>query len=185
MHGRTAALDEMGDLMSDQQPYGHEQHGQQPYGQQPYSQGGLVPAPTPYGSQAMAPHAMGPYAMGPGPIGRVRSTGLSMLLCVVTLGIYAWFWYYAVHEEMKLHTGQGIGGVVAILLAIFVTPVVPFLTSSEAGQLYARAGHRPPVSGLTGLWYFPGMFILVGPIIWFVQTNGAINEYWRSRGAAG
>jgi hypothetical protein len=36
----------------------------------------------------------------------------------------------------------------------------------------------------TGLWYFPGMFFLVGPFIWFIQTNGAVNDYWRSQGAA-
>ena len=59
----------------------------------------------------------------------------------------------------------------------------PFLASDEVGELYARRGQAKPVSGLTGLWYFPGMFILVGPIIWFVQTNAALNDYWRSLGA--
>ncbi|GAB2640648.1 hypothetical protein GCM10027270_31590 [Nocardioides ginkgobilobae] len=44
---------------------------------------------------------------------------------------------------------------------------------------------KEPVSGATGLWYFPGMFILVGPIIWFVKTNGALNDYWKSLGAQG
>ena len=39
------------------------------------------------------------------------------------------------------------------------------------------------MSGLTGLWYFPGMLILIGPIVWFVKTNGALNNYWRSMGA--
>ncbi len=38
---------------------------------------------------------------------------------------------------------------------------------------------------MTGLWYFPGSLILVGPIIWFVKTNNALNDYWRSVGAAG
>ena len=56
-------------------------------------------------------------------------------------------------------------------------------TSSEVGGLYSRRGQQPPVTGLTGLWYFPGIFILVGPIIWFVKTNGALNAYWRSVGA--
>jgi hypothetical protein len=41
---------------------------------------------------------------------------------------------------------------------------------------------RKPVSGATGLWYFPGMFILVGPLVWFVKTNGALNAYWRAHG---
>jgi hypothetical protein len=37
---------------------------------------------------------------------------------------------------------------------------------------------------MTGLWYFPGVLILVGPIVWFVKTNGALNDYWRSQGVA-
>ncbi|MGI8433986.1 MAG: hypothetical protein ACR2LE_04530 [Nocardioidaceae bacterium] len=71
----------------------------------------------------------------------------------------------------------------ALLLALFVGIVMPFITSSEVGDLYARRGQEKPVSGSTGLWYFPGIFILVGPIIWFVKTNGALNSYWRSVGA--
>ena len=42
---------------------------------------------------------------------------------------------------------------------------------------------RKPVSGLTGLWYFPGCLLLVGTFVWFIETNGALNSYWRSFGA--
>ena len=59
----------------------------------------------------------------------------------------------------------------------------PYLLSHEVGDLYERRGQQKPVSALTGLWFFPGIFILVGPIIWFVQTNDALNDYWRSLGA--
>jgi hypothetical protein len=116
-------------------------------------------------------------------VGKVRSTGLSMLLFVVTLGIYGLVWWYLVHDEMKRHSGQGIGGLVALLLAVFVSPAAAFFTSDEVGKHYQRTGRRPPVSALTGLWYFPGMFLVVLPIVWFVQTNGALNEYWRGLGA--
>lgn len=79
------------------------------------------------------------YAQPQGPVGQVRGTGLTMLLFVVTFGIWGFVYYYRTHEEMKRHSGEGIGGVL-------------------------------------------GMFILVGPIIWFVKTNGALNAYWRSLG---
>ncbi|MCW2858015.1 MAG: hypothetical protein JWR52_3630 [Marmoricola sp.] len=127
--------------------------------------------------------------MGPGPTGKVRSTGLCILLAIVTLGIYTWVWYFKVHSEMKRHTGSGIGGGVALLflvggLIIGITGLVlPFLTSGEVGSMQERAGRQKTVSGVTGLWYFPGIFIIIGPIIWFVKTNGALNEYWRSQGA--
>jgi hypothetical protein len=127
----------------------------------------------------------------PGPIGKVRSTGTCILLAIVTLGIYALFWWYSVHEEMKVHkNGQGLGGLFALLIAIvgtFVTGVGPivlgFLTPDEVGKLYEARGQAKPVSAVTGLWYFPGILILVGPIVWFVKTNGALNDYWRSLGA--
>jgi hypothetical protein len=86
---------------------------------------------------------------------------------------------------MKRHkNGDGLGGVIALVIAALVGVVMPFLTSNEVGELYERRGQSKPVSGLTGLWYFPGIFILVGPIVWFVKTNGALNDYWVSLGAA-
>jgi hypothetical protein len=69
------------------------------------------------------------------------------------------------------------------VLAAVVGVVMPYLSSSEVGELYTRRGQQPPVTGMTGLWYFPGALILVGPIVWFVKTNGALNAYWRSLGA--
>lgn len=117
-----------------------------------------------------------------GPAGHIRSTGMSIFLFIITLGIYGLYWYYAVHKEMKDHSGSGLGGPLALVLAFFIGIVMPFLTSSEVGELYERSGRERPVSGLTGLWYFPGMLIIVGPIVWFVKTNGALNDYWRSQG---
>ena len=146
-----------------------------PYGQQPY---GTPPAP--YGGAPLTPAG----SPGLGPIGQVRSTGTCVLLTVVTLGFYTWYWYYRTHDEMKRHTGAGLGGGIALLLAILVGIVMPFLTSHEVGELYARRGQQRPVSAMTGLWYLLlGWFFLVGAIVWFVRTNKALNEYWISQGA--
>lgn len=118
-----------------------------------------------------------------GPIGTLRGTGVCMLLYVITFGIYGIVWYYKTHEQMKRHSGQGLGGGLALLIALFAGIAMPYITSSEVGQLYAAAGRQQPVSGATGLWSFPGCFLLIGPIVWFVKTNGALNAYWRSVGA--
>jgi hypothetical protein len=121
---------------------------------------------------------------GPGSIGKVRSTGTCILLMIVTLGIYGLFWWYNTHEEMKRHSGDGLGGGVALVLGIFVGVVMPFFTSHEVGKLYERRGWKPPVSAVTGLWaLLLGWFFFVGAIVWFVKTNGALNAYWRSLGA--
>ena len=120
------------------------------------------------------------------PIGTIRSTGTCILLTIVTLGIYSWYWYYQTHEEMKRHSGTGIGGGIALVLAIFVGVAMPFVTSNEVGGLYERRGQAKPVSAATGLWFLLlGWFFLVGAIVWFVKTNGALNDYWRSLGAEG
>jgi Domain of unknown function (DUF4234) len=139
-----------------------------------------VPAP-------MAPAAGLPDAVpGVTPIGKIRSTGTCVLLTIVTLGFYTWYWFYKVHDEMKQHSGVGLGGGVALLLTIFVGIVMPFLNSSEVGGLYERRGQARPVSAATGLWFLLlGWFFFVGAIVWFVKTNGALNAYWRSLGARG
>ena len=116
-------------------------------------------------------------------VGKIRSTGVCMLLAVVTMGIYTLVWFYKTHEEMKRHTNTGLGGGLAFVLAFFVGIVMPFITASEVGGLYERRGLRAPVSGATGLWYLLLAILVVGPIIWFVKVNGALNAYWRSVGA--
>ncbi|MDQ6935969.1 MAG: DUF4234 domain-containing protein [Actinomycetota bacterium] len=147
-------------------PPGYAQPEQQPVGYGQYGQPGLTGLPAGYG-----------------PIGKVRPTGVTMLLYIVTLGIYGWYWWYVTHDEMKRHTGRGLGGGPAMVLGIFFGFVMAFFTPSEVGRLYSNRGQRPPVTGLTGLWATLGALIFVGPFIWFVKTNGALNEYWRSLGA--
>jgi hypothetical protein len=137
------------------------------------------PAPSVYAAQPMLTSQGYPDAT----VGQIRGTGLAVFLCIITLGIYALVWYYQVHDEMKRHTGQGIGGGIGLVIALFLGFLSPFLVSAEVGQLYQRRGLQRPVSGVTGLWALLGVFILIGPIIWFVKTNNALNAYWRSLGA--
>ena len=141
-------------------------------------------APPPGLGAPQAPPAPYPGGYpGTGPVGQVRSTGLCILLYFVTLGFYGWYYFYSVHNEMKQHSNRGIGGGVALVLAIFVGIAMPYVTSSEVGGLYEARGQEKPVSAATGLWAFPGALIIVGPFIWFIKSNGALNDYWRSLGA--
>jgi hypothetical protein len=144
----------------------------------------VPPPPPPAGAVPATPAYGGAPAPSPGmtPIGQVRSTGTCILLTIVTLGIYSLVWYYKTHEEMKQHSGVGLGGAVALILAIFVGIVMPFLTANEVGGLYERRGQAKPVSAVTGVWI---ILPLIGSIVWFVKTNGALNDYWRSVGAQG
>ena len=140
----------------------------------PAMAGGAAPAPA-------AGYA--PYAGNPAALGKIRGTGACVLLTIVTLGFYSLYWYYKTSEEMKEHSGEGIGGPIALILALFVGFVMPFISSHEAGKLYERRGKPAPVSAMTGLWYILlGWLFLIGAIVWFVKTNGAINDYWREQG---
>ncbi len=153
----------------------------QPYGTASYDQ----PPSTPVYGYAAMPGTPGAaqYARPTGPIGQVRGTGLMILLFFVTLGIWSLVYYYLTHEEMKRHTGEGIGGVLALVLGFFVGFASPFLLSHEVGGLYERTGRPKPVSAATGLWVYPGFLLLIGPFVWFVKTNRALNNYRRSVGA--
>lgn len=110
------------------------------------------------------------------PRGRERSLLGCLLLMIVTLGFYHLYWYFAVHSEMNRFSRRGLGGLLALLLAILLAPVMPFLTAHEVGNLYADSGRVRPVSAWTGLWI---ILPVVGILIWFVQTNGALNRFWR------
>jgi hypothetical protein len=180
-----------------QQPYGQPQFGQNQFGQPQFGQPqfgqpqfgqpqfGQQPAPEAgrYLPQPMPPPTSWHAGPPSGPLGKVRGTGMVILLTIVTLGIYSLVYYYSTHEEMKRHSGDGLGGVLALVLAFFVGVVSPFLLSKEVGDLYERQGRSAPVTALTGLWVFPGILILIGPFVWLVRTNGALNDYWRALGA--
>lgn len=122
-------------------------------------------------------------ATNSGAIGHLRPTGMCILLTIVTLGIYQYVWFYKVHDEMKRHSGQGMGGGLALVVTIFLSIIMPYITASEVGDLYSARGQQPPVTGLTGLWSFPGALLIVGPLVWFIKTNNALNNYWASLGA--
>src|SRR4051812_960988 len=119
-----------------------------------------------------------------GPVGQIRGTWAVIGLSIITFGIYSLYYYFVTHEEMKRHSGEGVGGALGLVLAIVALGLVtPFLLSNEVGNLYARQGRTRPVSATIGLWVLLGSFILIGPLVWLIKTNGALNAYWRSVGA--
>ena len=118
-----------------------------------------------------------------GPLGRPRGIGFGILLYIVTIGFYSWYWMYQTMEEIRRHTGEGLGGVLSLVIWILISPVMAFVTPSEIGKMYARDGQAPPVNGWTGLWLFPGAILIVPAIVWFVKVQRALNTYWESKGA--
>jgi hypothetical protein len=160
------------------QPPAHYAPGQ--HAQPQYQQ----PAPGGYMQPMQMPSAPAPYGAPMGPVGKIRSTWAVIGLSIITFGIYSLYYYFATHEEMKQHSGEGVGGALGLIISIFTLGLVtPFLLPNEVGALYARQGRPRPVSATTGLWVLLGSFILIGPLVWLIKTNGALNAYWRSVGA--
>ncbi|PWU23580.1 MAG: hypothetical protein C5B48_08325 [Candidatus Rokuibacteriota bacterium] len=116
-----------------------------------------------------------------GPIGRPRGIGFGILLYIVTLGFYAWYWVYKTAEEMAQHTGEGLGGILALVVWILISPVMAFVIPSEVGKMYALDGQTRPMTGWTGLWLFPGGILIVPAIVWFVKIQRALNRYWKDK----
>ena len=136
--------------------------------------------PTP--PAAAAPPPTPPVAARPpkGPIGQARPVGLTILLTIVTCGIYGLYWTYMTFEELKQHNNKGLGGVVALIIGIFVGIVNYFVLPAEIQTTYQEDGRASPVSPILGLWF---LLPIVGAIIWYVKVQHALNDFWMSKGA--
>jgi len=120
-----------------------------------------------------------------GPLGQQRGVGFVILLTIITLGIYSLYWVYKTQEEMKQHTGDGLGGILGLVIWILIWPVSAFVIPHEIATMYKRDGREPPFSAWTGLWLFPFGLLLIPAIVWWVKVQGALNRYWEAKAAAG
>jgi hypothetical protein len=127
-----------------------------------------MPAPTP------PPNTPAPRTRGP--VGKVRNPWAVIGLSIITLGIYFLYWTYQVFREMKDHSGQGIGGVLGLVIALLIEPVNWFVMPMEAGNIYVAAGKPKPVSGATGFW---NLIPIVGFFIWVIKVQNALNTCWK------
>lgn len=110
-----------------------------------------------------------------GPKGEQRSIGLSLLLFLLTCGLYGLYWAFMSHGEIKQHSGIGVGGIVGLLIFVVVSPVTMFLLPHEVKQLAETRRLQSRVSAKTGLWI---LLPLAGPIIWFIRVQRQLNEIW-------
>jgi hypothetical protein len=115
-----------------------------------------------------------------GVLGKPRTPWVVVVLTIITLGIYGLYWQYASFQEMNDYSGQGLGGVVGLLLAIFLSIVNIFVMPAEIGNLYFREGKARPVSAVTGFWIF---LPFVGWFVWVVKCQRRLNEFWVAHGA--
>jgi Domain of unknown function (DUF4234) len=116
-----------------------------------------------------------------GPLGQPRGVGFVIVISIITFGIYFLYWSYRTFEEMKQRTGEGLGGVLGLVIAILIGIVNSFVIPSEVGHMYQGDGEDAPMTGWTGLWV---LLPLVGWFVWVVKVQSALNRYWNSRAAS-
>lgn len=128
-----------------------------------------------YPPQPAPPPAYGGYAApgaNVGPLGKQESIGMQVLLSIVTFGLYGIYWAYKSHEEVKLHSGEGVGGVLGAVIYVLVGIVTLFLLPIEIKRMYEREGLKSPVGPATAFW------VLLFVIPWYVKCQSALNRYW-------
>ena len=138
-----------------------------PPGGQP--QGGYGPPGQPVG--VVPPTVSGPF----------NSVGLVILLMIVTCGIWGIFWTYRTNEDLKKYNGDGIGGVLGVVIYLLLSVVLMFTIPDEVSKMYQRDGRESPVSAIWGLWF---LLPIIGNIIWYVKVQNALNDFWVAKGAS-
>jgi hypothetical protein len=133
-----------------------------------------------------------PPAPGPGgysPMGRqvpsdlsgvFYNKGLTILLMIVTIGIWGFFWTYRTNEDLKKYNGDGLGGTLGVVIYLLLNVVLMFTIPNEIKNMYERDGRESPVSAIWGLWF---LLPIIGNIIWYLKVQNALNEFWASKGA--
>jgi hypothetical protein len=147
-----------------------------------------VPPPPPPESATPPP----PPSAAPGyaltvPAGRVPerlggpfySVGVVILLMIVTLGIWGFFWTYRNNEDLKKYNGDGLGGVLGVVIYLILSVVLMFTIPNEIKNMYERDGRQSPVSAVWGLWF---LLPIIGHIVWYVKVQHALNDFWLSKG---
>jgi hypothetical protein len=112
--------------------------------------------------------------------GAFYSVGLVIVLTIVTCGIWGILWAYRSNEDLKKYNRDGLGGVLAVVICLLLAVVLMFTMPSEIKKMYEHDGRESPVEPLLGLWF---LLPIVGNIIWYVKVQGALNEFWVSKGA--
>ena len=130
--------------------------------------------------ESPAPEPVAAPTATSGQIGQPRGVWFVALIGLVTLGIYLIYWAYKTGDEIKRYSGEGLGGVLWLVIWILIGIVMWFVSPSEVGKLYSREGQHAPVSGKTGFWLF---LPLVGYFVWIIKVQGALNRFWESKGA--
>ena len=96
---------------------------------------------------------MSTQASTTGPLGQPRGIAFAIIITIVTLGIYSLYWVFKTQDEVKEHSGIGVGGVLGLVIYIVLSPVTWFLIPSDVGKMFKADGRdrrRSPAGQASG-----------------------------------
>ena len=111
---------------------------------------------------------------------RLSSCSETVSTTIVTCGIWGAVWTYRTNEDLKKYNGDGLGGVLGVVIYVLLSVVLMFTIPNEVEKTYQRDGRESPVNALWGLWF---LLPIIGNIIWSVKVQRALNYFWVSKGA--
>jgi len=108
------------------------------------------------------------------------SAGLVILLSIVTFGIWTFLWTYRTSEDLKRYNGDGLGGVIGLVVLFVFSPILMFTIPNEIERMYRQDGRHSPISTVWGLWV---LLPIIGLFVWYLKVQRSLNDFWRSKGA--
>lgn len=97
---------------------------------------------------------------------KYREMLVQVLLMIVTIGLYAIYWYYQTAQELKGITGDGEAAPALWTVLLFV-PFGAIYSWYKYGELYERAA-----DARIDRWIIFLLWIVFSPAVWFiVQTD--------------
>ena len=104
-----------------------------------------------------------------------------ILLTIVTLGIWGVLWTYRTNEDLKRYNGDGLGGVLGVVIYLLLSVVLMFTIPNEIKNTYERDGRQSPVSAIWGLWF---LLPIIGNIIWYLKVQNDAQRVLVEQGGA-
>jgi hypothetical protein len=144
-------------------------------------EGSVPPASPPVAPPEFEAVAVAPVAVLR--IGKTRNPWGVWLLSLVTLGIYALYWYYKINAELRDYDGriqvEPVLSLLAVLFAELTLYIAAIISIVRTGGRIARgqeiAGRRERCSGLAGI-----LLALISFGIVYYQSQ--INKIWDQYG---
>ena len=81
----------------------------------------------------MSEAAATPAAPAAAALGQQRGPWFVALIGLLTLGIYWIYWYYKTGEELKQYSGEGLGGVIWLVIGLVIGIVMSFVARPRSG----------------------------------------------------